>query len=134
MSQQRLILFFSSVAGIISFFFPWQVLPFSEQVVNGLHGYGWVVFACLVIAGLAAVVGQRSHKLGRLLRLVCLVAGLCGSALMIIFLAGFSDEDARQNTGYAPYLTAVACLGVLAAAFFYKPEDIPPPKDNWSHA
>ena len=58
-------------------------------MANGLHGNGWLVMACLVIAAVAAVAGKRRQHLGRLLRITCLLAGIASSALMLVFLGGF---------------------------------------------
>ena len=130
MSQQRLILLIASALGIFSLFLPWQVLPFTNEMANGLHGNGWLVMACLVIAAVAAVAGKRRQHLGRLLRITCLLAGLAGSALMLVFLGGFSGGEAREDIGYAPYLSALACITILATSFFYRPSDTGPAQDK----
>lgn len=123
MSRQRLFLLIASLLGMLSCFLPWQQLPLSDTLVNGLNGYGWLVFGGLVVSAVASVAGNRKSNLGRLLRLVCILIGLSGSVLMMIYLGGFDDIESRQSTGYAPYFTTLATIAVLALAYFFPPND-----------
>jgi MFS family permease len=128
MSQQRLFILLAAITGMVSVFLPWQVLPLSDEMSNGLHGYGIIVFACFCIMALLAVAGNRRGRLGRLLRIVCLLTGILSATLMLVYLSGFSDVESREDLSFAPFLTTIASIGALAAAFFYPPSDVRPPE------
>ena len=123
MHKQRLFVLIAAVIGIISMFLPWiriSVFGFS-RVVNGMHGAGILVFLCLVLAGIAAYLGDQTRSLDNTMWMIVLICGGLGTLIMIWNIVHASTTIFKSYLRFGIFLTALSTLGVLLAAFFFRP-------------
>jgi hypothetical protein len=116
----------AAVIGIISMFLPWiriSVFGFS-RTVNGMHGVGILVFLCLVIAGIAAYLGDQTKSLDNTMWMIVLVCGGLGTMIMLWNIIHASTTIFKSYLRFGIFLTALSSLGVLLAAFFFRSSNI----------
>ena len=122
MNKQRKFILIAAAVGVIATFLPWVSVSFGYGIggysVNGFNGIGILVFLCLVGAGVLAFMGDQTKTLDKTFWMITLIAGGIASLIMVInFLRALS---AISYLGIGFYLTTLASLGVLAAAFMFR--------------
>ena len=116
MSKQRKMMLIAAAVGVISMFLPWvSVLGFS---VNGLHGWGVLVFLCFVAAGVLALVGDQSTNLPPTNWMLSLIAGGIAALIMLVNLANGAGVLGSLGIGF--YGALLASVGVVAFAFIHR--------------
>lgn len=106
----------AAAVGIISMFLPWvSVLGFS---VNGMHGWGILVFLCFLGAGALSVMGDQTKNLEPVHWLLTLVAG--GLAFLIMLVNLINASSALGFLGIGFYGALVASAGVVGFAYMYR--------------
>lgn len=120
MSKQRKMILIAAAVGIISMFLPWvSVFGYS---VNGMHGWGVLVFFCFVAAGVLAYMGDQTKNLSRTAWMATLIAG--GIASLITVINFINALDVLRAVGIGFYLSLAASLAVAAFTFMNRaPED-----------
>ncbi len=113
MSKQRKMVLIAAAVGIISMFLPWvSVFGYS---VSGMHGWGILVFLCLLAAGALAFMGDQTTNLDRTSWMAVLIAGGVASLIMVInFIQGL---DAIRLLSFGFYGALAGSIGVVAFAF-----------------
>lgn len=120
MSKQRKMILIAAAVGIISMFLPWvSAFGFS---VNGMHGWGVLVFFCFVAAGLLAYMGDQTQNLNRTNWMMTLIAG--GIAALIMVINFINALEVLSAVGIGFYLSLGASLAIVALTFMNRaPED-----------
>jgi len=120
MSKQRKMILIAAAVGIISMFLPWvSVFGFS---VNGMHGWGVLVFFCFVAAGILAYMGDQTKNLTRTAWMATLIAG--GIAALIMAINFINALEVLSAVGVGFYLALAASLAIVAFTFMNRaPED-----------
>ncbi len=113
MSKQRKMILIAAAVGVICMFLPWvSVFGFS---VSGMHGWGILVFLCLVVAGVIAFMGDQTKNLNGTNWMAVLIAG--GVASLIMLINFISSLDALSLLSFGYYGALAASIGVAAFAF-----------------
>lgn len=120
MHPQRLTILIASLVGIGTLFLPWSQLPFGAGEVNGLHGYGWIVFATCMVSALISLFGQKSGFLPRPWWLICMASGIISTITMVVFFVPDSSGIPTSYIRYGAYACGLACLALLAATVAFK--------------
>ncbi|HUS01062.1 MAG TPA: hypothetical protein VMY77_05010 [Chitinophagaceae bacterium] len=120
MSKQRKFVLIAAVVGVIGIFCPWIYLfGFS---VNGFRGVGILIFLCLLVAAVVALMGDQTKNLDKTNWMITLIAGALASIIMVInFLNALGAELQFMSFGF--YMTLLGSLGTLAATFMYRSPD-----------
>ncbi len=122
-SKQRKFVLISSVVGFISIFLPWVSISIFgySQSVNGLHDKGIVVFICFIATGLIAWMGDQTKAVGITMWITTLLAGAIALLLTIWFYSQATSSIMGPSiVGSGVYISAIACIGVLASAYLFK--------------
>ncbi len=103
----------AAAIGVICMFLPWvSIFGFS---VNGMHGWGILVFLCLLVAGALAFMGDQTKNLNSTNWMVVLIAGGIAALLMIIFFFDWMEVLGQLSIGFWGALAG--SIGVVAFAF-----------------
>lgn len=116
MSKQRKMVLIAAAVGVISMFLPW--VSVSGYSVNGMHGWGVLVFICLLAAGFLAFTGNQTANLDRTAWMAVLIAGGIASLIMVINFLRSLDGLGYVSIGF--YGALAASIGVLAFAFMHR--------------
>lgn len=123
MSKQRKFVLISAAAGFISMFFPWVSIPLFgfNQSVNGLHDKGILVFLCFLASGVIAYVGDQTKNLAKNMWAITLAAGTLALLITIWFyFQATSYFMGSSLVGFGVYIAALAAIGIIASAWFFK--------------
>lgn len=106
----------AAAVGVISMFLPWvSVFGFS---VNGLHGWGILVFLCFLAAGIIAFMGDQTTNLSKTNWMVALIAG--GIAALIMVLNFLTSLDTLSLLSFGFYGALLASIAVVAFTFMFR--------------
>jgi peptidoglycan/LPS O-acetylase OafA/YrhL len=125
MNKQRKFVLIAAAVGIISMFLPWisvSVLGFS-QTVNGMHDKGILVFLCFAASGIIAYLGDQTKNLDKTMWAVTLIAGALALLMVIWFYFQATGNDnpfGGSFIGFGLYISALAALGILIAAYMFR--------------
>jgi peptidoglycan/LPS O-acetylase OafA/YrhL len=118
LNKQRKFILIVSAIGIIAMFLPWiDVVIFS---VNGMHDKGIIVFLCFVVAGIIAYLGDQTKNLERTSWFIALICGGLATLIMIWFYISASGDYGGSFFTYGFYIAALAAIGVIVAAYFFR--------------
>lgn len=124
MSKQKKFVLISAGVGIISMFLPWisiSMFGYTGSSVNGMHGKGVLVFFCFLISGGLAYLGDQTKNLDKIPWIVTLLAAAVAFILVIWFYSQVTDSITGSSlAGYGIYVAAIAAIGVLGSAYFFK--------------
>ncbi len=127
MSKQRKFVLIFSAIGFVSMFLPWVSIPFFgyDQVANGMHREGVVVFICFVATGIIALVDDQARKIDNALWVVTLLAGLIALLCIFLYYSGVAESFLGYSfLRYGIYVATLAVVGILLSAYLLKsPED-----------
>jgi len=121
MSKQRKFILIAAGIGVIAMFLPWiqiSILGFNAGSVNGMHGWGIVVFLCFLAAGGITLMGDQTKNLDKTMWMAALIAGGLATLIMVIFFLRALDAISFFSVGF--YLAIIASLGVLYAAYAFR--------------
>ena|SRR5665647_1654553 len=123
MSKQRKFVLISSAVGFISMFLPWVSISMFgySQNVNGMHDKGLLVFLCFVVSGVIAWLGDQTKNAGETMWTVTLLAGSIAFLIILWFYSQASGSIMGGSIiGYGFYIAALAAIGIIASAYFFK--------------
>lgn len=120
MSKQRKFILIAAAIGAIGIFCPWFYLfGFS---VNGFRGVGILIFICLIVAIVMALMGDQTKNLNKTNWMITLLAGALAAIIMLInFLNALGSQLQFMSFGF--YMTLLGSLGTAAATFVYRSPD-----------
>lgn len=119
MSKQRKMILIAAAVGAIAMFLPWaSVFGFS---MNGMHGWGIVVFLCFLGAGALTLMGDQSKNLEPVYWLAALVAGGLASLIMLVNLINAAGTLSYLSIGF--YGALLAAFGVVAMTYMHRSAD-----------
>ena len=106
----------AAAVGVVSMFLPWaSVLGFS---VNGMNGWGILVFLCFLGASALTLMGDQTKNLEPPYWLMAIVAGGLASLIMLVNLINASGTLAYLSIGF--YGALLASFGVVAMAYMHR--------------
>jgi glucan phosphoethanolaminetransferase (alkaline phosphatase superfamily) len=122
MSKQRKIILVASAVGFIAMFLPWINISFFgiSSSLNGMHDKGILVFICFVVSGVLTYTGDHTKNLGKTNWFIVLMAGALATLIMLWYIIDASESFAGSLFSIGFYLTSLAAIVVLIAAYFYK--------------
>lgn len=119
MSKQRKMILIAAAVGVISMFLPWaSVFGFS---MNGMHGWGIIVFLCFLGAGALTLMGDGTKNLEPVYWLAAIVAGGLASLIMLFNLINAAGTLSYLGIGF--YGALLAAFGVVAMAYMHRSAD-----------
>ncbi len=122
MSKQRKFILIAAGIGVLSMFLPWikiSIFGISNSV-NGMRDKGLLVFACFVVAGIIAYMGDQTKNLNRTNWFIVLISGAIASLLMIWFYSDASGTMASSLLSYGFYLSTLSAIGIVVSAYLFK--------------
>lgn len=123
MLKQRKYVMIAAILGVIGMFLPWFNFGYFGSI-NGMHGWGFLVFLCLAGCAVIAFLGDQSKALDRTLWMVALIASAIASLFMIIwFFDVVSNGFGYMSFGF--YVAFIASLTTLYCVYKYRS-----PSDN----
>lgn len=120
MSKQRKFVLIAAAIGVIGIFCPWIYLfGFS---VNGFRGVGILIFICLLVAVVMALMGDQTKNLNKTNWMITLIASALAAIIMLItFLNALGAQLEFMSFGF--YMTLLGAIGTVAATFMYRSPD-----------
>ena len=121
MSKQRKMILIAAAIGLLAMFLPWVSFsfgPFGGGSVNGMHGWGILVFLCFLGAGALALMGDQTKNLEPMYWLLALVAGGLASLVMLVNFINASGNLDFVGVGF--YGAMLAAFGVVAMAYMHR--------------
>jgi peptidoglycan/LPS O-acetylase OafA/YrhL len=116
MSKQRKMILIAAAIGIISMFLPWvSVFGFS---VNGMNGWGVLVFLCFAAAGAVSFMGDQTRNLNQTNWMITLIAGGIASLIMLINFLRTLSNIGHLSFGF--YGALAAAIGIVAFTFKHR--------------
>lgn len=116
MSKQRKMILIAAAVGVIAMFLPWaSVFGFS---MNGMYGWGIVVFLCFLGAVALTVMGDQTKNLEPVYWLAAVVAGGLASLIMLVNLINASSGLSYLGIGF--YGALLASFGVVVLAYMHR--------------
>src|SRR5437868_4442300 len=123
MSKQRKFVLIAAAVGVISMFLPWisiSVLGFTQSE-NGMHDIGILAFLCFIVSGVIAYMGDHTKSLDKNTWGIVLIAGILALLSAIWFYHKATDSIMGTSlVGFGLYISIVAAIGVLAAAYLFR--------------
>ncbi len=122
MNKQRKYVLIAALAGIIGMFLPWYSFSIfgASASINGMHDNGILVFICFVVAGVMAYLGDQTKNLSSTSWIVTLICGALAVLIVVWNVFRFSDYGLGSSMTFGIYLSALAAIGVVAAAFMFR--------------
>jgi peptidoglycan/LPS O-acetylase OafA/YrhL len=111
MSKQRKMILIASAVGFIALFLPWA--SFFGISVNGMRGWGIVLFLCFLGAGVLAFMGDQTKNLDIKSWTLALIAGGVAALVMVISFLSSLDVLGYMSIGFYLALAAAVALPVL---------------------
>lgn len=118
MSKQRQMILIAAAVGVIALFLPWA--SFFGFSVNGMRGWGIVLFLCFLGAGALAFLGDQTKNLDTRNWMLALAAGSLAALVMLINFLSSLDVLGYLSIGF--YLTLAAAVALLAFTYQYRSE------------
>ncbi|HEV7329772.1 MAG TPA: hypothetical protein VGN63_01930 [Flavisolibacter sp.] len=121
MSKQRKMILLAAAVGVIAMFLPWFSFsfgPFGGGSINGMHGWGIVVFLCFLGAGALTLMGDQTKNLEPMYWFLALIAGGLASLIMLVNLINASGSLGYLGIGF--YGALLASFGVVAMAYMHR--------------
>ncbi|RYF79734.1 MAG: hypothetical protein EON98_14265 [Chitinophagaceae bacterium] len=116
MTKQRKMMLVAAAVGIISVFLPWvSIFGYS---VNGMHGWGVLVFICFLVTGAVAFLGDQTTNLTSTSWMIALIASGLAAVLMVINF--FVDMDKLRYLGFGFYISLAASLALVAFTYMHR--------------
>jgi len=116
MSKQRKWVLIAAAIGIISMFLPW--VSFFGRNINGMRGWGIVVFFCFVVAAAMCLMGDQTKNLSRTNWMVTMIAG--SIAVLILGISFIRSFNALNLVSFGFYGAWAAAVGVTSWAYNYR--------------
>ena len=122
MNKQRKFVLIAALAGVIGMFLPWYSFSIfgASGSINGMHGNGILVFICFAVAGVMAYLGDQTKNLSSTSWIVTLICGAIAILIVIWNIFKSSDYGLGSSMTFGIYLSALAAVGVIAAAFMFR--------------
>lgn len=122
MNKQRKAILITAVIGIVAMFLPWvKITVFGmSSSANGMHGRGFIIFACFVGAGVAAFLGDQTKTLEKKFWFISLICGGLATLLMLLELISASSKNYFSYLSFGFYLAIVAAVGVLVSSWLFR--------------
>lgn len=121
MEKNRLFIIISAAVGIIGSFLPWVSVnagAFGSYSVNGLHGDGWFILICGVVAIVLACLNDVKSSLPKGLAIGVIVSGAIATVVGLIdvfnvnkFVADFNGYGV--SIGFGLILTLIASIAIV---------------------
>ncbi|MCP9752100.1 hypothetical protein EGI32_14120 [Ferruginibacter sp. HRS2-29] len=121
MNKQRKFILIAAAIGVIAMFLPWvsiSVMGMSFGNVNGMHGFGILVFLCFLGCAGITLVGDQTKPLDKTMWMISLIASGLAALIMIINFLRALDAISYFSVGF--YLAIAASLAVLFATYQYR--------------
>ncbi len=116
MHKQRKMMLIASGIGALGMFLPWVEILFVS--INGLRGWGILVFLCFLGCAAIAFMGNQSRPLDKTMWTIALVLSGIAALVMIIFVLRSMDTLGMFTYGF--YLALIGSLFLLYATYVYR--------------
>ena len=114
MNKQRKFILIASAAGVLGMLLPW--VSFSGYgSINGLHGWGIMMFLFFIASGAVTLMGNQLLPLDKTYWFVALAAGGINAIVMIINFLRALDVISLFGIGF--YLALIAAIAVVYFAW-----------------
>jgi hypothetical protein len=122
MNKQRKFVLIAALAGIIGMFLPWYSFSLfgTYASINGMHGNGILVFICFIVTGVIAYMDDQTKNLSSTSWIITLLCGALATLIMIWNIIQSGDYGFGSSMSFGIYLTVLAAIGVLLAAFLFR--------------
>jgi peptidoglycan/LPS O-acetylase OafA/YrhL len=110
MSKQRKMMLIAAAIGVVAMFLPWWSFIIS---INGMHGWGVLVFLCFVTTGAIAFMGDQTTNLTQTNWMFALIASGVAALIMSIMFLSNLDFMSLLSFGFYIALAASICLLVF---------------------
>lgn len=124
MNKQRKFVLIAAAVGIISMFLPWISISMfgANESINGMHDKGILVFICFAASGIIAYLGDQTKNLDKTMWAITLLAGAIALLMIIWFYFQATNNSFLGSSfiGFGIYISALASLGILIAAYMFR--------------